>query len=193
MERGERAEREGRMRSRTDWKCQHPTLQQMGISRCTALYLLFSHLGLARSNSLVRLSWPSSKYIHILQHKQVQHNSVRWYEFISSTYIQYTVYSVIWLLVSIRINKRHQRQCNWLNMQPQSTHAAVSILKDCWRFRRSAPSLVTREKTNIWSVLILLIWGGAKAKHTSRPLVCACVGVLEVQRRPGGEHHSAIR
>lgn len=41
------------------------------------LYLLFSHLGLARSNSLVRLSWPSSKYIHILQHKQVQHNSVR--------------------------------------------------------------------------------------------------------------------
>lgn len=46
------------------------------------LYLLFSHLGLARSNSLVRLSWLLSKYIRILLHKQVTHNSDCWYEFI---------------------------------------------------------------------------------------------------------------
>lgn len=75
-----------------------------------------------------------------------------------------------------------------------NTHPAVSILKDCCGFRRRAPSLVMREKTNIWSALILLIWGGAEAKHTSQRLFVKYAGVcvLEVQWRPGGEHHSAI-
>lgn len=54
-------------------------------SSLLVLYLLFSHLGLARSNSLVRLSWLLSKHTHILKHKQVKPNSARWDEFISST------------------------------------------------------------------------------------------------------------
>lgn len=61
------------------------------------------------------------------------------------------------------------------------------------RFR--APSLVTREKTNIWSVLILLMRGGAEAKYASWRLFVkhACVGVLEVRWKPGGRHHSSPR
>lgn len=59
-------------------------------------------------------------------------------------------------------------------------HAADSIFKDGRGFGRAAPSSLTREKTNIWSLLILLNRGATEAKAVKN----ACVGTLEMQRQP---------
>lgn len=87
-----------------------------------------------------------------------------------------------------KLQKPEALECNWLDMH---THSAVSILKDCCGFQHRSPSLLMREKTNIWSALILLIWGGAEAKHTRQCLFVKYAGVyvLEMLWRPGGEHH----
>lgn len=68
--------------------------------------------------------------------------------------------------------------CNWLNKSPETCALLTQSLRTAVA---AAPSSLTGEKTNIWSLLIALNRGATEAKAVKN----ARVGALEMQPRAG--------